>query len=184
LILLLTALQFLFLSIFASMKAPYYMVHILPYFACAAGIALAYGWEKGSGFRGVSIVAVVIYAGVQIATPVHLAFVVNGYRQEFVPLITYLKSEMRADDLVCGSAELGFGLGFYNKQLIDDVWVGHWSGKRPTLLVLDRWYYDEVMRTAEQRAIPYKGYFGELLSQFQLVKTLPGYRVYHRERKR
>ncbi len=181
LILLLIGMQFLFLSILATMKAPYYMVFILPYFACAAGIALAHLWRSTVG-RRIAVLALACYLSVQAATIYHQVEVTGGYQQEFTPLVSFLKSELRKGDLLCGSAELGFGFGFYNKQLVDDVWLGYWSRKRPTLVVVDRWYYDEVIETAQQRGIPYPGYFEHTLStDYRLIKQFPGYRVFRRK---
>jgi len=55
---------------------------------------------------------------------------------------------LQPGDLVMGASELGYALGFYNPQVVDDVWLGHWTGRQPTMVVVDRWYYQQVIDTA------------------------------------
>jgi len=183
LLLCLTLLQFLCLSVFASLKVASYLVYILPYFAAATGIATSYLWSShGRRVRVLCAAALLCYAAVQTAAVMNLSFVTAGYRKEFIPLTAYLKSTLQPHDLVMGPAQLGFSLGFENPQLVDDVWFGYWSGRRPTFLVVDRGYYEPVIETATSRGIPTPGYFAALFKSFQLVREFNGYRVYRRAR--
>jgi 4-amino-4-deoxy-L-arabinose transferase-like glycosyltransferase len=179
LLLCLTLLQFLCLSVLASTKNTYYLVYILPYFAAATGIATSYLWSShGLRVRALCATALVCYVAVQTATVMNLSFVTAGYRKEYTPVIAYLKSTLQPDDLVMGPAQLGFSLGFENPQLVDDVWFGYWSGRRPTVLVVDRGYYEQVIEAASSRGMPRPGYFDELFNRYQLVRGFKGYRVY------
>ena len=181
LLLWLTLLQFLCLSVFASTKNDYYMVYILPYFAAATGIAVSYLFSShGLRVRVLCAAALVCYAAVQTAAVLNLSIVTGGYRKEYIPVVGYLKSTLQPDDLVMGAAELGFSMGFENPQLVDDVWLGYWSGRRPTVVVVDRWYYREVMEAAAARGIPRPAYFDTFLKSFTLVQDLKDYRIYRR----
>ena len=81
-------------------------------------------------------------------------------------------------ELSQGSVELAFGLGFYNPKLADDVWMGYWSHRRLAIIVVDRWYYDEVISMAAQGALPVPDYFEHLLmKEYGLLKELNGHRV-------
>jgi hypothetical protein len=73
---------------------------------------------------------------------------------------------------------LGFSLGFENPQLVDDVWFGYWSGRRPTILVVDRGYYEPVIEAATSRGMPRPGYFDGLFKSYELVREFKGYRIY------
>lgn len=179
----LTLLRFLLLSVAANAKFTYYMVHMVPYFAALIGVAAAYAlsdrrrWVKGS-----AIAALSLYAIVQAAVLWHKAVVVNGYSKEFEPTVAYIRSIARPEDQIVGSSELGFGLGFFNPQLADDVWLGYWSHRRPSIVVVDRWYYREVMETAATRGFPVPDYFGKLLrADFTLLRDEDGYQVYRRK---
>jgi len=183
LLLCLTLLQFLCLSIFASNKSPYYIVYILPYFAAATGIAISYLWSTyGLRVRVLCAIVLVSYLLAQTAAVINLAFVTAGYRKEYMPVITFLKSTLQPDDLVMGAAELGYSLGFENPQVVDDVWFGYWSGRRPTVLVVDRWYYERIIEAAHEREIPTPGYFDALFKGCQLVRESKGYRIYRQAR--
>ena len=86
-----------------------------------------------------------VYFLVQLAVFAHLATAVSAYRRKYIPAVNYVRSIMRPGDLVAGSADLAFAMGFYNPQLTDDIWLGHWSGKHPTIVVVDDWYYFECL---------------------------------------
>jgi hypothetical protein len=158
------------------------MVHIVPYFAALIGIAACYALRRRAGLiRSATWAVLAGYFVVQGAALWHRTVAVNGYAREYQPLVAFLRSVARPDDEIIGSAELGFGLGFYNPQLADDVWLGYWSHRRPTIVVVDRWYYQEVMKTASQRDFPVRGYFEHLLSHdFDRIRDDSGYQVYRR----
>jgi len=181
LLLCLTVFQFLCLSVLASTKNTYYLVYILPYFAGAVGIASVYLWTSyGTRIRIVCAAALVAYAAVQTAAVLNLGLITGGYRKEYIPATAYLKSILQPDDLIMGAAELGYSLGFDNPQVVDDVWLGRWSGRRPTLVVVDRWYYQQVIDAATDRGVPAPAYFDTLLKSFRLVRESKGYRIYKR----
>lgn len=182
LIVLLTLLRFILLSIAADTKNTYYMVQIVPYFAMLIGIAGSYALRRRGGrVRVLAAVTLILYFMVQGATLWHKAVTVNGYASEYQPLVSFIKSISHPDDEIVGAAELGFELGFYNPQLADDVWLGYWSHRRPTIIVVDRWYYKDVMDVATQRGFPTPHYFDQLLTtKFVLIKDLRGYQVYRR----
>src|SRR5262249_10919144 len=109
------------------------------------------------------------------------ATAVSAYRRKYLPAVNYVKSILRPDDLVAGSADLAFAMGFYNPQLIDDIWLGHRSGKRPTIVVVDDWYYYECMIMTTPAAVSYTSWVAdELKNRFKRVKTFDGYSIYRR----
>jgi len=182
LLVLLTLLRFFLLSIAANGKFTYYMVHLVPYFAMLVGIAGSYALTNRSGlFRLSAAVALVAYFAVQGAALWHRTVTVNGYAREYQPLVASLNAIARPGEEIVGGAELGFALGFDNRHLADDVWLGYWSRRSPTVVVIDRWYYQEVIDTASRRGFPAPDYFGRLLSDdYYLTKELQGYKIYRR----
>ena len=59
--------------------------------------------------------------------------------------------------------------------------MGYWSHRRPALIVVNRWYYEEVISMVAQRGLPVPDYFEHLLTkEYCLLKELNGYRVYRR----
>jgi hypothetical protein len=120
------------------------------------------------------------YLAVQTAAVLNLGMATSGYRKEYSPVAAYLKSILKPDDLVMGTSELGFSLGFENPQLVDDVWFGYWSERKPTVLVVDRWYYGPVIESATSRGIPSAAYYDNLFKSYHLVREMKGYRIYRR----
>jgi len=178
----LTLLRFLLLSVAANAKFTYYMVHMVPFFAALIGVAACHAIARKERLaRTAALAALLAYFVVQGATLWHRTVTVNGYATEYQPMLSFIKSVTHPNDEVVGSAELGFGLGFYNPRLADDVWLGYWSHRRPTIVVVDRWYYEEVMKVATQRGFPIPNYFEQLLDdKFDLIKEFKSYKIYRR----
>jgi hypothetical protein len=88
---------------------------------------------------------------------------------------------------VCGSAELAFAFGFYNPQIVDDLWFGRWSGKRPTIIVVDKWYYYELIHASQnafQKEAPvyYPYVTGLFLHDFnKIYSESDDYQIYARK---
>jgi 4-amino-4-deoxy-L-arabinose transferase-like glycosyltransferase len=182
LLLWLAALRFLMMAVGASWKLEYYMVHALPFYAAITGIAGWWFWTSPRRSRRLIAAATVgAYFIVQLAVFTHLVTAVSAYRKKYLPAVGYVRSILRPGDVVAGAADLAFAMGFYNPQLVDDIWLGHWSGKRPTIVVVDDWYYSECIFTSEPTAAPYNKWVAEELKRdFTLVKVLDGYLIYHR----
>ena len=129
----------------------------------------------------IAVAALGAYFVVQLAVFAHLATAVSSYSRKYLPAVHYVKSILQPGDLVAGAADLAFGLGFYNPQLVDDIWLGRWSGKRPTIVVVDDWYYYECTIMNTPTAQPYKQWVNDQLTrEFALVKALDGYSIYRR----
>ena len=182
LLLWLAGLRFLMMSVGASWKLEYYLVHAVPLYAAIAGIAGWWLWNQQDRRRRLTAAAALgFYFAVQLAVFAHLVSAVSAYRKKYLPAVNYVKSILRPNDLVAGSADLAFAMGFYNPQLVDDIWLGHWSGKRPTIVVVDEWYYGECMIMSEATAVPYTSWVAdELKSRFTQVKKFDGYSIYRR----
>jgi 4-amino-4-deoxy-L-arabinose transferase-like glycosyltransferase len=182
LLVLLTVLRFLMMAVGASWKLDYYLVHVVPFYAAAAGIVGWWLWERRD--RRTQLVAVTVlgaYFAVQFAVFAHLVLAVSAYRRKYLPAVDYVKTIMKPEDLVAGSADLAFAMGFYNPQLVDDIWLGHRSGRRPTIVVVDEWYYKPCMNMAEPGALSYTSWVSqELKNRYTLVKALDGYEIYRR----
>jgi hypothetical protein len=64
---------------------------------------------------------------------------VNTYERQYRPVVRFLQAESRPEDLIMGSAELGFALGF-TSRLLDDTRLGFYSGRHPEFIVVDDRY--------------------------------------------
>jgi hypothetical protein len=94
----------------------------------------------------------------------------------------YLKQHAKSQDVVMGSAELAFELGF-DGNLVDDPRLGCRSGKRPSFIVIDQNRYAEWIPQYEQREPQTYGYIHDMMArEFHLVLDNAAYTIYARKR--
>jgi 4-amino-4-deoxy-L-arabinose transferase-like glycosyltransferase len=178
---LLAVLRFLTMAIGASWRFEYYLVHALPFYAVIAGIVGHWLWNHPKpGRRLLATATLGAYFAIQLAIFAHLVISVSAYRRKYLPAMAYLSSIIKAGDLVTGPAELAFTMGFYNPQLVDDIWLGHWSGQRPTIVVVDDWYYGPMIVDKATAANYVRWVSDELSQNFKVIKTFDGYTIYRR----
>jgi 4-amino-4-deoxy-L-arabinose transferase-like glycosyltransferase len=66
----------------------------------------------------------------------------DAYDLLYLDTANYLRQHAAPSDLIVGSSEFGFALGF-DSNLVDDFRLGYLSGKHPDLIVLDKNRYQE-----------------------------------------
>jgi hypothetical protein len=76
-----------------------------------------------------------------------------------------------------GSAELGFGLGF-DEHLIDDSYLGYYSGRRPDFIVVDEIYALSFQGSQVERPAIYAHINKLLTEDYKLVYDQALYRIY------
>ena len=134
-----TVLQLLVLCVFAMMfgdglKAENYLAMVMPLYAAVAAVWLSSPRQpRRTLFLGYGLLGAILF--LQTAT-LHEKLRVNPMRDEYRPIVAYLKKFPSAH--VDGDAVLGFEFGY--DRLTDDARVGLYSGRKPELLVVDRWY--------------------------------------------
>src|SRR5262249_33716907 len=120
--------------------------HIVPFYTALVAVWFDWIWVEKPRWRWMVAAACVLFAGLQISGVAYRIFQ-NSYAKNFLPAVRYVQSHWRPTDLVMGSAELGFGVGF--ERLLEDPRLGALTGKRPDfILVSPRWrlYFDDFKR--------------------------------------
>jgi hypothetical protein len=117
----------------------YYLVYILPSLAAAMAICLVWLWERRSRATRIVIIgaAMAVLGNVSV---VGYRILHDDYRGRYVKVIQFLSSHARPNDLVMGSGELAFDLGFEGR-VVDDCRLGFYTGKRPQFIVMEHQYY-------------------------------------------
>jgi len=64
----------------------------------------------------------------------------DDFRGSYAGAIQFLRSNVHSGEMVMGSGELAFDLGF-DGRVVDDCRLGFYTGKRPKYIVLDLQYY-------------------------------------------
>jgi hypothetical protein len=182
LLLYLAGLRFLMMAWGVALKNAYYLVHIVPFYAFFMACAACWLWQRSNRVRSIAALLLCLVAGLQLSWSLYRTFWLRPYQKQYMPAVGFLKARITPQDLVCGSAELAFAFGFYNPQIVDDLWMGRWSGKRPTIIVVDKWYYGSV--NASQKEAPgYYPYVTRLFHQdfTEIYSQGDEYRIYARK---
>lgn len=137
LILLLALLSFTHLS--CLQRSWYYLVYVLPSLAAALAICIVWLWERRSSASRIAVFGVAIFVVLKVGL-FGYRIVQDVSRDSYTTAIQFLRSRARANDVVMGSGDLAFGLGF-DGRVIDDCRLGFYTGKRPEYIVLDLQYY-------------------------------------------
>jgi len=116
----------------------YYLIFIIPYYTAIVAIISGWLWHRSANFRFVVAsllgLVTVLHLGIVGARIVH-----NDYRSRYLAATNYLKRNTKPNDLIMGSGELAFELGF-DGQVLDDSRLGFLSGKRPKFIVVESLY--------------------------------------------
>jgi hypothetical protein len=181
LLLYLTGLRFLIMAVGVSFKSEIYLVHILPFYAVILACAISWFWHQQGRIRWIAAMVLCVVLAVQSSWSLHRILRYRPYQTKYQPAVRFLKAHMTPQDLVFGSAELGFSFGFYDRQIVDDLWLGRWTGKQPTIIVLDKWRYYRNLISAKQDP-EYTDYVTKLLrgNFHQIYSQEEGYQIYTR----
>ena len=174
-----TALYFVYMWLFEGFKTWLYLIHILPWFAAALAVCLAWMWRtRVLPAPAVAALAAVLI-GVQAARTVRLIRS-DPYRNSYAPAVAFLESNA-AGGVVMGSAELGFRLGF-RPTLVDDIRLGYGTGRRAEFIVVDDSRYADNLAAAADSERDVWRYTSRLLSEeYTPVYRHEGYVIYRRK---
>jgi 4-amino-4-deoxy-L-arabinose transferase-like glycosyltransferase len=183
LLLYLTVLRFLMMAWGVAVKAAYYLVHIIPFFAFFLAFAACWLWQRSNRDRSITALLLCLVVGLQLSWSMYRIFWLRPYQKQYMPAVRFLKARITPQDLVCGSAELAFAFGFYNPHIVDDIWLGLRSGKHPTIVVVDKWYYYQEFAGPHKMAPEHFPYVTQLLhDDFQKIYSQGDeYQIYARE---
>ena len=115
-----------------------YLVFVLPAFSAALAITVTWLWHKGPVARAVTALAVAAILTLNVAVNA-FRIVHNEKRYRYAKVINYLTTNVRSDELIMGSGELAFGLGF-DSRFVDDCRLGFGSGRIADYIVLETQY--------------------------------------------
>jgi len=165
----------------ASAKNAYYLVHIIPFYAFFLACAGCWLWRRSDRVRWVATSMLCIVLGLQLSWSLYRILWQRPYQKQYLPVVRFLREHVTPQDIVCSNAEMAFGLGFHNTQLVDDLWMGRWSGKLPSVVVVDHWYYYQLI-TLNKKVPVFHRYVNELLrTQFHEIYSQPDrYQIYRR----
>ena len=137
-LLIFTAISFVLLMCFQ--KNWYYLIFIIPYYTALLAVVSAWFWRNYVSLRVAVVALLVPFLAVQLGV-VSFRIVHNDYRGRYLKAVEFLKHNAKPSDLIMGSGELGFELGF-DGHVLDDARMGFLTGKKPEFIVLEGHYRD------------------------------------------
>jgi 4-amino-4-deoxy-L-arabinose transferase-like glycosyltransferase len=157
----------------------YYMVHLVTPLAALLATWMVQTFRTRAVPRWLLGLLVGALAATQFAVLIS-RYRSNAYGREYLPAAAFLKNHSTPGRDIMGSAEFAFQLGFHG-DLVDDFRLGCRSGKRPSVVVMDKVRYQEWIRALQwEEPAAYQCATSLLEHDFQLAYENPGYRIYVR----
>jgi hypothetical protein len=157
----------------------FYLVHFVLWLIAFTAITVVWYWDRRSVPRWALVTVVALVVLVQLAT-IGRRVTQRAYSTIYLATTGYLKNHAQGKDIIMGSSELAFELGYVD-NLVDDPRLGFRSGKRPNFIVIDKNRYAEWIPQYEQREPEtYRYIRGMMDGEFHQVLENGAYQVYAR----
>ena len=157
----------------------FYLVHFVIFMAAIFAVWFSWSWDRQAIPRWALGILLMVVVAVQVATSGRRV-TQNAYRNTYLATTQFLKQHAAPSQLIIGSAELAFQLGF-DSNVVDDYRLGFRSGKKPDFIVIDKNRYDEWIPLLEKQDPPAHRYITGMMGRdFQLVLDMGAYKVYSR----
>jgi len=167
-LLILTGIYFMLLAFSDGRKSQCYVGHVIPLYSALAASFIVWLWRnQGQTIRAVVAVVVLALAAVH-AGGVAYHVRKDAYHKTYLPAISFLKQNVRDQQLIIGPGVLGFGLA-YAPNLIDDFRLGKLSGKAPEWIVIDDWYKDWFLGLKASEPETYQFVLNRLENQYHPI---------------
>ena len=176
-LLILLGIYFVILTLIDGQKLSWYLVHMIPLFAVSLALFLNWLWTSTRGPRWAIIGPMLFFLALQLGGIV-LRIRQNDYGRSYLPAVQFLKANA-GSGLIMGSTDLAFQLGF-DANLVDDIRLGYYSGKRPDFIVVDEIYEDAFKGIGTQNLTVYQYVIDMLANQYHPVYDHGHYKIYAR----
>lgn len=119
---------------------PFYLIYSLPVMTACGAVWVFDRWQQRSFKR--FIPAALLAASILIVVAGYsLKISKYDYRQLYQPAVAAAENHRGPGGIIMGGSELGFILGFHSPQLVDDRYLGYFSGLTPDVYVQNQYYY-------------------------------------------
>ncbi|HEX3249095.1 MAG TPA: glycosyltransferase family 39 protein [Pyrinomonadaceae bacterium] len=176
-LLVLLEIYFLILTLVDGQKLSWYLVHMIPLFAALLAVFLSWLWTSTRVPRWAIVTPMLLFAALQLGGLL-LRIRQDDYRRSYLPAIDFLKRNA-GSALIMGSTDLAFQLGF-DANLVDDIRLGYYSGKRPDFIVIDEIYENAFAGIETQDMTVYQHMMDLLANEYHPVYDHGHYKIYAR----
>lgn len=175
-LLVILTIYFIILTVLDSQKQTWYLIHITPIYVALLALWVRWCWENLVMPRWVIVLGVCGLLALQLAGVVQ-RIAIRDYQNGHVPVVKFLKSNMEQNALIFGCADLGFDLGF-DGRLIDDRYLGFYTGKRPDFIVVEGAYEDAFLGSKNDRPQIYQHITTLMREEYHQVYNQGQYQIY------
>ena len=137
-LLLLACIAYLGVVVIDNQKFANYLVFSVPGFAACGALWVYARWQDGGWRRLLACCLLAVSIGATVGG-VGYKIYENEYRNLYNPAVAAVRNSLPPGGLIMGGSELGFALGF-GPPLVDDQYLGYFSGTAPDVFVFDRFY--------------------------------------------
>ena len=176
-LLILLGIYFVILTLVDGQKLSWYLVHMIPLFAALLAVFLSWLWTSTRVPRFVIVAPMLFFLALQVGG-MFLRIRQNDYRRSYLPAVQFLEANA-GSALIMGSTDLAFHLGF-DANLVDDIRLGYYSGKRPDFIVVDEIYEDAFKGIWTQDLTVYQYMMDLVTTQYHPVYDQGHYKIYAR----
>jgi hypothetical protein len=177
-LLVIAGLLFAYLTFLEGTKLYLYLVHIAPLYCALLAAWVHHCWVNRTAPRWALAAAV---SGLLLLHVAGNAYVIarDSYHTSYLPAVNFLNQNAGRDLSITGTAELGFGLDNWN-TLLDDKYLGYYSGRKPDFIVVDNRYRQEHDGVEVKQPEVGDHITRLLTTEYQKVYDHAAYRIYAR----
>jgi hypothetical protein len=174
----LIGIYFLFFTFMEGTKAAYYLIYLVYPLTAATVVFVRWCWQSYARMRPVVVLGL---AGLLVIQTGGVLYRVrrDPYHKEYLPAAGFLQTQTKPSDLIMGSHELGFTIGFKD-NFVDDHLLGLDTGKWADYIFLEEIYqgrFDTVrLKNPQQYAK-----LLERLTQYHVIYDKNFYQVLERQ---
>ena len=134
----LIALYAFFFTFMEGTKAAYYLIYFVYPLTAAMVILVRWFWVNAAPMRPLIAVGL---AGLFVIQTGGIAYRIrrDAWHKEYLPAVAFLRAHAKPGDLIVGSHELGFTIGF-QPDFVDDHLLGLNTGKWPDYIFVEEIY--------------------------------------------
>jgi Dolichyl-phosphate-mannose-protein mannosyltransferase len=170
----LIGIYFLFYTFLEGTKAAYYFIYLVYPYTAALVVFVRWCWQNSLRTRPLVALGLAGMFVIQVGGVVY-RIRRDPYHREYLPAVDFLRAKAQPGDLIMGSQELGFTIGFRD-DFVDDHLLGLQTGKRADFVFVEEIYqgrFDTVhLKNPAQFAR-----LQERLSQYRVVYDAKNYQV-------
>jgi hypothetical protein len=128
----------LFYTFLEGTKAAYYFIYLIYPFTAAVVVFVRWCWQNAARTRPLVAVGLASMFIVPVGGALH-RIRRDPYHREYLPAVDFLRAHAKPGDLIMGSHELGFSIGFRD-NFVDDHLLGLETGKLADFIFVEEIY--------------------------------------------